>query len=108
MHWGKDQRTSRRCGRSILRGKKPVRLVQGKCWNGIALQVKARAHICIQERRCAAHQQRRTRPFLPESNERLGLSWPERPERHVESKLSLHPTPVALVDQMPVGDKHGR
>src|SRR4029077_15920419 len=31
------------------------------------------------------------RPFRPESNERLGLSWPERPERHVEEQAVAAP-----------------
>ena len=47
---GKDQRTSRRCGRSILRDKKPVRLEQDKGWDGLAVSVKVRVDICVQEK----------------------------------------------------------
>ena len=85
---GKDQRTSRRCGRSFSETKNLC--VWSKTNAGMDCLCSRHELDLCSKRRCAAHQLR-TRPFRPELNERLGLSWPERPERHVEEQAVAAP-----------------
>jgi ParB-like chromosome segregation protein Spo0J len=91
MHWGKIDELLAAATDLFSETKNLCVWNKTNVGNGIALQVKARADIRIQAGKCAAHQQRRTRPLRSRQDERLGLSWPEYPQRHIEEQAVAAP-----------------